>query len=159
MKNLSIPPTAEKAQARKAAEALFGDLLTEVKLGKTRNAKSVKDKLWGSTHTPTRGLIPSKAFTPTLRLFTVTRQLCLTCGSLHEYAGTASVRFEAKNRKDNLALELPYALPEVDVMALPHKVRLQDESTTVCATCIKVSALIDNFLFTQPRSTQMELFV
>jgi hypothetical protein len=152
-------PTSEQLAARRAAQAFFGDLL--VPQGKVRNAKPTaapQDKLWGSQHSA-KLTSNAKAFTPVLRIHRITRQHCGTCGAVHSYAGTALVRFASLGRKDNLAIELPTALPLPEALDTPHAVEWADESTEFCANCVATCEKLDDILSAASAPQQLRLFV
>lgn len=139
----SLNAMKERQTAREAAEAFFGDLLTpEPKKTAKQKAQSAV-KVWRETATP-HNLVRLGGFKPLARLYTITRQECSGCGSVHTYTATQLIRFAAQKRRDGLALELPTILTVDEInMELPIHVHRVDETTPVCATCLAISDLFD----------------
>jgi Zn ribbon nucleic-acid-binding protein len=130
------PITDEQRAARKAAEALFGDLLTPTPKGAAKVAakKAVE-----------RGTIANPAnpdyFTTVERQFHIVKQECLTCGHSHSYALTKMVKFRAKRRKDGLMIEIPCILPTA--LNLPARIVHSYETTDFCPNCVELCSRVD----------------
>lgn len=149
MNKLATQPTfshtaqAERQTARQAAESFFGDLLAPEPKRSAKQKIQSATKVYRENATP-HNLIRLGGFKPLARLYTITRQECTTCGSIHTYTATQLVRFAAKQRRDGLALELPTILTVDEMnMELPVHVKRVDETTPVCATCLNMADALE----------------
>lgn len=152
--------TPEQKLAKQKAQEFFGDLLDPANAAppksKVRNAVSPKlDKMWGS-HVDSTILVHTPAFKPEIRHFTITKQICTTCGAVHEYISTAFIRYHAFKRRDNLRISLPESVP--NALDLPHEITYAEERTEICPTCVHNAETISDVIEPLKHNQQMELF-
>lgn len=155
MKTKPSTLTEEQRAARLAAEAFFSDLLAKPS-PKEKKSKSPTAKPNNNAHTSTD---PSKSeyYIATERQYHIVTQECLTCGALHRYALTRLIRFRARNRKDNLHIELPCSLPPA--LDLPARVIHSFETTDFCPQCLDTVLRVEVILPAEPDSAkQLSLF-
>lgn len=113
---------------------------------KARRLKAERAK-----YLPYTAAIEDDNWIPQFTAIQVIRQECCECGQVTEFIGAISTHGQHKRLKAWREINSP------TVSDLPKQVRYHHMKTPVCAHCLRVEKIVDDF-FVDSACTQMELF-